>query len=52
MKTTATRFIQKVTRSNPTKNKDKRKSELSTPGKFDQKVMENAKNVYTGRGTL
>jgi hypothetical protein len=53
MKTpTATRFIQKVTRSNPTNNKDKRKAELSTPGKFEQKVMENTKSVYTGRGTL
>jgi len=53
MKTpTATRFIQKVTRSNPTNNKDKRKAELSTPGTFDQKVMENAKKLYTGSGIV
>ena len=52
MKTTATRFIQKVTRSNPTKEKTKRKAELSTPGKYEQKVMENSKAIYTGRGTL
>jgi hypothetical protein len=52
MKTTATRYIQKVTKSNPTNNKDKRKAELSTPGKYEQKVMENSKAIYTGRGTL
>ena len=53
MKTpTATRFIQKVTRSNPTNNKDKRKAELSTPGKYNKKVMETSKAIYTGRGTL
>jgi hypothetical protein len=52
MKTTATRFIQKVTRSSPTKEKSKRKAELSTPGKYEQKVMENSKAIYTGRGTL
>jgi hypothetical protein len=52
MKTTATRYIQKVTKSNPTNNKDKRKEELSTPGKYDQKVMENSKAIYTGRGTV
>ena len=48
----ATRFIQKVTKSNPTNNKDKRKAGLSTPGKYDQKVMDNSKSIYTGRGTI
>jgi hypothetical protein len=52
IKPTATRFIQKVTKSNPTNNKDKRKAELSTPGKYEQKVMENSKKLYTGRGTV
>ena len=53
MKTTATRNIQKnVTKSSPTNNKNKRKAELSKPGKYEQKVMENSKPIYTGRGTL
>ena len=52
IKPTATRFIQKVTKSNPTNNKNKRKAELSKPGKYEQKVMENSKAIYTGRGTL
>lgn len=52
MKTTATRFIQNVTKSSPTNNKNKRKAELSKPGKYEQKVMENSKPIYTGRGTL
>ena len=52
IKPTATRFIQKITKSNPTNNKNKRKAELSKPGKYEQKVMENSKAIYTGRGTL
>jgi hypothetical protein len=52
MKTTATRFIQRVTKSTPTKEKAKRKAELSAPGKYNQKVMDNSKSLYTGRGTL
>ncbi len=52
MKTSATRYIQNVTKSSPTNNKNKRKAELSKPGKYDQKVMENSKAIYTGRGTL
>jgi hypothetical protein len=52
MKTTATRYIQNITKSSPTNNKNKRKAELSKPGKYEQKVMENSKAIYTGRGTL
>jgi len=52
IKPTATRFIQNVTQSSATNNKNKRKAELSKPGKYDQKVMENSKSIYTGRGTL
>ena len=52
MKTSATRYIQNVTKSSPTNNKNKRKAELSKPGKYDQKVMETSKSIYTGRGTL
>jgi hypothetical protein len=52
MKTTATRYIQKITQSSPANNKNKRKLELAKPGKYDKKVMENSKSIYTGRGTL
>jgi len=52
MKTSATRYIQNVTNSSPAKNKVKRKAELSKPGKYEKKVMENSKAIYTGRGTL
>jgi len=52
MKVTATRFIQNVTKSSPTNNKNKRKTELSQPGKYEKKVMEASKPIYTGRGTL
>ena len=54
MKTTpnATRFIQKVTKSTPTKEKAKRKADLSTPGRYEQKAMDTSKSIYTGRGTL
>ena len=54
MKTTpnATRFIQKVTKSTPVKEKAKRKADLSTPGKYEQKAMDTSKSIYTGRGTL
>ena len=52
MKTTATRYIQNVTQSSPAKNKTKRKTELSKPGKYEKKVMEASKPIYTGRGTL
>ena len=52
IKPTATRYIQKVTQSSPVKNKVKRKTELSTPGKYEQKVMENSEAIYTGRGTI
>jgi len=48
----ATRFIQNVTPIQPAKQKDKRKAELSQPGKYDKNVMKNTKDVYTGRGTL
>ena len=52
IKPTATRYIQTVTKSSPVKNKNKRKAELSKPGQYDQKVMDNSKPIYTGRGTL
>ena len=52
MKTTATRYIQNVTKSSPVQNKVKRKAELSKPGKYKKKVMEASKPIYTGRGTL
>jgi hypothetical protein len=52
MKTTATRYIQNITKSSPTNNKNKRKAELSKPGKYEQKVMDSTKTLYTGRGTL
>jgi len=52
MKTSATRYIQNVTQSSPVKNKTKRKTELSQPGKYEKKVMEASKPIYTGRGTL
>jgi len=52
MKTSATRYIQNVTNSSPAKNKVKRKAELSKPGKYEKKAMENSKAIYTGRGTL
>ena len=52
MKISATRYIQNVTNNSPVKTKVKRKVELSKPGKYEQKVMENTKPLYTGRGTL
>jgi len=52
MKTTATRYIQNITKSSPVQNKVKRKAELSKPGKYEKKVMEASKPIYTGRGTL
>jgi hypothetical protein len=52
MKTSATRYIQNVTQSSPVKNKAKRKAELSKPGKYEKKVMESSKPIYTGRGTI
>jgi len=48
----ATRYIQKVTKSTPVKEKVKRKANISTPGKYDQRIMDAAKSIYTGRGTL
>ena len=52
MKITPTRFIQKVTKSTPVKEKAKRKADLSTPGRYEQKAMDTSKSIYTGRGTL
>ena len=52
IKPTATRYIQTVTKSSPVNNKNKRKAELSKPGQYEQKVMENSKPIYTGRGTI
>jgi hypothetical protein len=36
----------------PVKKKETRKNEISKPNSYNQKVMESAKPIYTGRGKV
>ena len=42
------RYIQQMEKKTPKENQ--RKVPLSKPGTYNQKAMENAKPIYTGRG--
>ena len=52
MKTTpnATRYIQRVLKITPTEKVSNKK--ISQPGEYNKKILEDTKNIYTGRGTL